>query len=275
MHTRTSPILLLLLLATSASAASEALRIMPMGDSITAATAPGYRGHLYRMLVDAGLHVDFVGTCSGMPVEPADAQLDPDHEGHGGFTVGPGPSLADGWTGGKGNLYVNIPAWLAPDQAKTRAVDIILLHVGVNDYANIGERDPGYDPVRDFAGRYAGLVDRILACRPRAAIIMSTVMPGGNPAIPAVFPIGPFDRINPQLPAIAERRKGHVFCYDGATLAGTGMRWEPEDWDPGDVVHPNARGQRKFAAFWYAAITETIRRGLPTSPYAAASPESK
>lgn len=258
-------------LASVAWAAEGVLHIMPLGDSITAADNPGYRGFLYRMLVDGGLHVDLVGTQSSKPSLPAGVELDPDHEGHGGFTVGPGPSQADRWTGGKGSLFANLDDWLAPGRAQTKQVDIILLHVGVNDVANIKELDPTYDVERDFIGRYAGLVDKILGLRPRAAIIISSIIPGGNPGIPAVFPIGPFDKINPRLKEVAAKRSSHVFFADGAALQGTGLKWEPSDWNPGDVVHPNAQGQEKFAKFWCAAVMDVTKRHLlPTADYVKA-----
>jgi hypothetical protein len=220
------------------------------------------------MLVDGGQPVRFAGTQSSRPSKPEGVELDPAHEGHGGFSIGPGPSLADQWTGGKGNLVANLDDWLGPGQAKTRDVDLILLHVGVNDHANIGKLDPGYQLERDLPGRYAGLLDRILALRPRAAIIMSSVIPGGNPQIPAVFPVGPFDRINPRLKELAAARASHVFFYDGAALQGTGLKWEATDWNQGDVIHPNASGQLKFAKFWYAAITDVLtHHRLPTRDY--------
>jgi lysophospholipase L1-like esterase len=258
---------LLLLMGLSVNAGEATLHIMPLGDSITQAS-PGYRAPLYRLLKAAGHQVDFVGTMSDKPKGEADYDLD--HEGHGGFTVGPGPSAADQWTGGKGSLFANLDDWLAPTNAKTKQVDIILLHIGVNDFANIKERDPGYKLETGFAVRYAGLLDQILSLRPRAAIICSTVIPGGNPGINAVFSVGPFDKVNPLLKAVVAARSSHVFLYDGAKLQGTGLKWEPSDWNPGDVIHPNDQGHAKFAKFWAAAIEDLVKnKRLPTSAYVA------
>lgn len=261
-------LILILMFSTFMAGAERTLSIMPMGDSITAADNPGYRGFLFRMLIDAGHPVHFVGTQTAKPSKPEGVALDADHEGHGGFSVGPGPSLADRWTNGKGNLLANVDEWLAPNQAKTAAVDIILLHIGVNDFANIKDLDKGYDVERDFIGRYSGLVDKILSVRPTVAIIISSIIPGGNPDNNAVFPVGPFDRINPKLREVASARASHVFFYDGAALQGTGLTWEPSDWNKGDVIHPNAHGQEKFAKFWFAALTDVItHHKLPTAAY--------
>ncbi len=268
-HGSLQRVTLLALMLVGVHAGEGTLHIMPLGDSITMA-APGYRAPLFRLLKQAGQRIDFVGTQTDKPTAVAD--YDPDHEGHGGFTVGPGPSAADQWSGGKGSLAANLDEWLAPEQTRTRQVDIILLHIGVNDFANIKERDPTYKLDTDFVVRYGGLLDQILRLRPRAAIICSTVIPGGNPDIPAVFPIGPFDQINPQLAAIAAARSRHVFLYDGAHLQGTGLKWEPGDWNRGDVIHPNDRGHAKFARFWAAAIQDLLRNDrLPKAAYVAAT----
>jgi lysophospholipase L1-like esterase len=261
----TAAVALLMLLGVCLHAGDATLHIMPLGDSITMA-APGYRAPLFKLLKEAGHHVDFVGTMTDKP--KGDSDYDLDHEGHGGFTVGPGPSAADKWTGGKGSLYANLDDWLAPGNAKTKQVDIVLLHIGVNDFANIKDLDPGYKLETDFAVRYAGLLDKILSLRPKAAIICSTVIPGGNPDINAVFSVGPFDKVNPQLKAVAAARSSHVFLYDGAKLQGTGLKWEPSDWNKGDVIHPNDQGHAKFAKFWAAAIEDVVKKGLPKTAYA-------
>ncbi len=154
--------------AFASTAAAATISIMPLGDSITAAANPGYRGYLYRELVNAGYSVDFVGTQSGTPTLPTGVTLDGDHEGHGGYSVGPGPSSLDPGAGGKGNLYVNINDWLSPTNTKTQNCDIILLLIGVNDYANIIQQnlDPTYDINNEFTQRLAGLLDKILSVRP-------------------------------------------------------------------------------------------------------------
>ncbi len=258
---------LVLALLCNLHASEGTLHIMPLGDSITQA-APGYRAPLFKLLKEAGHQVDFVGTMSDQV--KGEARYDLDHEGHGGFTVGPGPSAADQWTGGKGNVFDNLDHWLAAKNPKTKQVDIILLHIGVNDYANIKERDPGYVVERDFAGRYAGLLDKILSLRPQTAIICSTVIPGGNLDLPAVFSVGPFGKVNAQLAAVVAARSSHVFLYDGAKLQGTGLSWEPTDWNKGDVIHPNDQGHAKFAKFWAAAIEDVLKKKLlPKTAYVA------
>lgn len=67
---------------------AQAIRILPMGDSITfgsggTAGLGGYRGPLYDLLVNAGHTIDYVGTSTGN----SDLMVDMDHEGHGGWRI--------------------------------------------------------------------------------------------------------------------------------------------------------------------------------------------
>ena len=89
-------------LTTSSTAAeSGPITIMPLGDSLTAGDDPtrpttspqSYRGYLYNSLLAAGYDVDFVGSQQNEAISGGD----PDHEGHGGYTIGPDNStLCDG-----------------------------------------------------------------------------------------------------------------------------------------------------------------------------------
>lgn len=104
-----------------------AVRIMPLGDSITLGTyttktpsdiyeSIGYRRKLYDGLAALGgnrFGINFVGSLShGLSASPKIG--DPDHEGHGGFT--------------SNNVASGITGWL-----NTEPPDIILLHIGTND----------------------------------------------------------------------------------------------------------------------------------------------
>src|ERR1041384_5471974 len=66
--------------------APPAIRIMPVGDSITygAVVPGGYRAPLYRLMTNAGFTVDFVGTATD---NSAPSLPDPDHEGHSGWRI--------------------------------------------------------------------------------------------------------------------------------------------------------------------------------------------
>jgi hypothetical protein len=100
-------------------------RIMPLGDSITegvfgpVAAGPelalrgGYRGPLYRSLVDNGYTVDFAGRLlAGGSLVP---QIDPEHEG------------GSGWTDNQ--VAASVYSYLQDNPA-----DIVLLHIGTNGF---------------------------------------------------------------------------------------------------------------------------------------------
>lgn len=111
------------------------VRIMPLGDSITAgypgdgSTEPfwvGYRRKLYNDLTALNptkFGVDFVGsvTTTGASANPPLA--DRDHEGHGGWCDDAPCS------GGFGNIADSVTGFL-----NSNPPDVILLHIGTNDF---------------------------------------------------------------------------------------------------------------------------------------------
>ncbi|MFI5985059.1 SGNH/GDSL hydrolase family protein [Streptomyces sp. NPDC051555] len=130
----------------SLSAPPHALRVMPLGDSITqgvgSSTSAGYRLPLQARL--AGRRVDFVGSQHGGAV------ADPDHEGHSGYMID--------------QLGAGIDGWLATAQP-----DVVLLHAGINDL------DRGEAP--HAADRLIALADRIHADRPRSTVLVLGLIP--------------------------------------------------------------------------------------------------
>ena len=110
---------------------TTAVRIMPLGDSITydmreadlrdprpTSTRTGYRSHLWYMLQNANYQADFVGSqVAGQAINPP---FDPDNEGH--------------------------PGWTSLDIAErtysymiTHQPNIVLLHIGTNDHVHLQE----------------------------------------------------------------------------------------------------------------------------------------
>ncbi|MDY7105286.1 MAG: GDSL-type esterase/lipase family protein [Actinomycetota bacterium] len=221
---------------------------MPLGDSITAGNGAtgdqSYRGHLYADLIDAGWDVDFVGSQSSTTA----AGGDPDHEGHGGYTIGPGPSYLDKFVGaGNGNVAANVEGWLAEADP-----DVVLLLIGVNDYFNInndgndfdGDDDPGYQPDVDGPGRLADLVDQIRAASPDTVVVVSSLLPV---EFSGSFAAG----FNAGVPAIAESRD-HVWFTDGnaAPLADG-------DWIDGGL-HLSDGGAAKVADVYAADLIDVF-----------------
>lgn len=118
--TTTLLFLVLSLIVSPISIHARTIRIMPLGDSITAGEhygypandeRTGYRKRLYELMMANAYDVNFVGSqYSGHDVAPV---FDCDHEGH------------PAWTAGQ--IAQNIYTWLTQNPA-----DIILAHVGTN-----------------------------------------------------------------------------------------------------------------------------------------------
>lgn len=219
---------------------ADPVRILCVGDSLTDAN-PGYRSFLHGMLADAGADFVFVG-----PKQQKAADGTPlDHAGYGGYTIGPGASVADDWSGGKGNIDAVL------DQALTVSPDIVLLLIGTNDFFNIGDRQPGYDPNRDGPERVVGLVRRIGAALPDAHVFVGSVIPvEWDSSFAAAF--------NRALAEKLADPGANVTFVDVAKLSG----FQKGDWLE-DKLHPSESGHRKLARAWFDAVHPHIKATTP------------
>ena len=234
------------------SLSGRPVRIMPLGDSITAAADPGYRGYLYNMLTNAGYRVDFVGSSKDLPANGGD----PDHEGHGGFTIGPGPSKADEWADGKGNIAVNIDSYMSTEP------NIILLLIGVNDYFNIADRQPQYNPDQQGPEHLANLIDKIHAIKPDTKVFLASLPPvGWDPNFARQF--------NAALPGIAAARTNVIFV-DMNRQAG----FEKGDRQV-DGLHPSATGCEKIAKTWFTSLSSYFQKPFADQNVPPALQENK
>ncbi len=135
----------------------SAVRIMPLGDSITEGYsfpnyASGYRSHLYNLLTNAGFNVDYVGTQRDTSPAVPDPNLpDHDHEGHGGYEIS--------------QIDAGINTWLNSIDYP----DVILLLIGVKDFT-------ANDNISTATNRLATLISHIAAQRPYAKIIVGNLL---------------------------------------------------------------------------------------------------
>ena len=179
----------------SAASAGTVLRIMPVGDSITAGytnatewTIPftfGYRGPLYTKLTEAGYDFQFVGTSGepwnypfgadfGLPTTIQGPDLravgQDNHRGYGGATAS--QILDGGVVGGSSNPFPGIVGMLNADDP-----DIVLLMIGTNGIADAMVK---IDP----------LVNAIVTAKPGAQLIVAQIPPratgGTGPTDPTV-----------------------------------------------------------------------------------------
>ncbi|MPY93240.1 MAG: hypothetical protein GEV08_09280 [Acidimicrobiia bacterium] len=138
---------------TTTTAAASPVRILTVGDSITA--GPYYRAPLQRLLAADDCQVDFVG--SAVDEDPDQPGLsDPDHEGHGGWRA---DQVAD-----------NARAW-----AEAAEPDVILLYVGVNDF--YGSASAPGDDVATVVADVTRAVEELRAGAPEATLLVARIMP--------------------------------------------------------------------------------------------------
>ncbi|HTJ34138.1 MAG TPA: GDSL-type esterase/lipase family protein [Dactylosporangium sp.] len=202
-----------------AAVATRPIRIMPLGDSITygvgSPTGSSYRAALWnRLAVQAGYAIDFVGS------QRSGALPDTDNEGHSGWRID--------------EIAANVDGWLATYQP-----DVVLLHIGTNDM------NQNYD-VGNAPARLAALVDRILAGRPAATVLVAKIVPALDPAIQAR--INAFNAAVP--PALAGKARTRLIDLSG--LASS---------DLNDTLHPNDAGYAKMAVRWYTGLEPVLGDG--------------
>lgn len=213
-----------------------ATKIMCLGDSLTHSN-PGYRVELFRLLQEGGYAVEFVGPNKEKSADGASMA----HGGFGGYTIGPGPSKADEWTNGKGNLFVIAEKCLESNP------DIVLLLIGTNEFFNIGKLQPDLNPNVDGPVRLAALVEKIHALRPDVKVLVGSVPPVGWDAS---FASG-FNKKAAELLA----GKPNTWFVNSAGASG----FVKGDWS-GDNLHPSASGYKKLADAWFEALSGLLTK---------------
>ena len=206
-----------------AEEASNPIKIMPLGDSITSgyiladadnprplSVRTGYRSHLWYILNNAGFSSDFVGSqVAGQEIVPP---FDTDHEGH------------RGW-------HSNDIAEKTYEYMVSSDPDIVLLHVGTNNYSSSVNGVASILNQIDLYEQASGHPVRVLVAQ-----IIDTQSPNGiirsfNENIQSLVTSRILDGDNITL----------VDMYHGAGLQGS---------DYTDRIHPNENGYYKIASVW-------------------------
>jgi lysophospholipase L1-like esterase len=208
------------------SAAAEAVRIMPLGDSITG--SPGcWRAHLWADLVELGHDgVDFVGT---RPGDGCGFDYDGDNEGHGGYLVTDVASrgLLAGWL----------------EHARP---DIVLMHFGTNDvWSGV--------PTGTVLDAYTALVAQMREHDPDTVVLVAQIIPM-DPDRTCAECGRRVAELNAAIPGWAEEtgtEESPVVVVDQWTGFDTGT-------DTYDGVHPSAAGDRKLADRWREALVPLL-----------------
>mgnify|MGYP001827783182 CR=1 FL=1 len=208
------------------------VRILPLGDSLTvgfgtAAEGPGteggYRRRLARLLNEAGVFFDFVGSQTNGPA----ALGDKDHEGYNGYAVAQVAQKA-------------IPA------LETYQPDLILLLAGSNDQITFV---PPTQPPEDAAADLEQLIEQLDRESPGVQIIVGKV-------VPLVHNDSGVRRYNELLEPLFERQieRGvrlqlvDMYAIGEANLAIDGM-------------HPTQAGYDMMADIWFPAVMAAVAGG--------------
>lgn len=210
----------------TALAQTPAIRIMPLGDSITygSSTPGGYRYPLYVMLTNAGYNVDYVGTQTG---NATNLLPEINHQGIGGWKI------SDAVIG----LYENMYSWFE----QIDDPHVVLVHIGTNDAG-------GGNFFTNAVDRLDALISRIALAQPGARIIVTTLLPRAGSAETAISTY-----FNPYVPALVTNQQAlgrNVYFLDMHSYLTTN--------DMYDTVHPTAEGYAKMAAAWFPAITNIV-----------------
>ncbi len=217
------------------------IKVMPLGDSITTGkysgndtsdTAQGaeddigYRKDLWDLLTARGFSVDFVGTESNGSTYPF---IDPEHEGHNGFTDA---EIAD-------NIYNDGGEnWLSQNPPH-----VVLLHIGTNELdKSPSEVERILDEIDEYEADTGSRVKVILAR------IIDKVP--NNPVV---------NQFNNNIAAMAAARPEFgidLFMVDMEDGAGLIYSTQPAGDMLLDGLHPYATGYSKMAAVWSTAFSD-------------------
>jgi hypothetical protein len=199
---------------------SSAIRIMPLGDSITQADSEhdSYRRPLFRTLALEGHEVDFVGSLrSNHGGGPPRRDFDLDHEGHWGWRVDQVLEKIEGWV----------------EAAKP---DVLLVHLGSND---VFQRQSVSSTLEELSR----LIDAVQRARPDASFLVARLITTAHPD-----PNSAIAELNEGILRLASKSTGRstVSIVDLGGFDAARMTY--------DGVHPNAEGEIYLADRWLDAL---------------------
>jgi len=234
-------LLIILFLLSTTTFISAAIRIMPLGDSLTYDdthadhTASGrpsslrtaYRNHLWYLLADANYGADFVGSViAGEDITPA---FDPENEGHPGFSS---YEIAE-----ETYHYMN-----------RSNPDIVLLHIGTNDHSS--NANGVIDILNEIDNYEVNTNNKI---KVYVALIIDRQLPD--------YKIVGF---NSNLEEIVYQR---MISGDNLVLVDMYHDAHLTAADYIENTHPNSSGYKKMAAVWFNALTTPYTSKLHAFPY--------
>ena len=222
---------------------AKTIKIMPLGDSITEIGC-SYRDDLFTGLKSKGFDIDMVGSNTSQGCS------DNNHEGHGGFTIGPGANKADEWSGGKGNVSINIDQWLKVNP------DVILVYLGVNDFFNLVPPPPSNEVETLAVTKLDGLFAKIYSSHPDVMIFFGTLM--GLRSSPDYY-----DKFNANLLPLEKK-----WLNTGKAIRLVDLRKQVNmvAGDYSDDIHPGSSGYTKMAAAWLGPVSQYLPASTRLGP---------
>ena len=203
---------------------SPGITIMPLGDSITfgqgSSTGGGYRLPLWQELRAWGFPIYFVGSLQTGP-----AGFDRENEGHPGWTIR--------------QIAAEVVGWLM-----TYRPDIILLHIGTNDF--IKNDDPTHAPAR-----LRQLVDLITTTLPGSQVVVAQILPLPRSARLKAEVVA-YNETIPRMVQAEVARGKHLQFVDMYHAVPPGMLL--------DQIHPNDAGYALMAQVWLHALIPLLER---------------
>ncbi len=203
-------------------------KIMPLGDSITwdwhyddnrvDSQRSGYRNYLWYKLKDAGFDVNFVGSRhNGGAVTP---DFDGNNEGYTGYTTHQIGSLV------YSKLQKNSP-------------DIILLHIGTNDWTSSSPSDmSGIEKILNEIDRYERNYNKHI----KVILARIVYLPKAGNWVP---------QFNNSIDAMAKRRINNGDDIVVVNMEGISNLI--------DGIHPNNTGYEKMAKIWFNALDNILK----------------
>jgi lysophospholipase L1-like esterase len=222
--------------ARPAVSAAVPVRIMPLGDSITA--GPGcWRALLWNRLQTSGYaNIDFVGGVFDSGGCNYGFTYDGDHEGHGGFSA---TGIAD---------QNQLPPWL-----NAARPDIVVMHLGTNDMWG------GFIPTSTKLAAFTKLVGQMRANNPNMKIVVAQIIPMNPSGCPTCAPdVVALNNAIPGWAAGLTTAQSPIVVVDQWTGFSTAT-------DTTDGVHPNDAGFRKMADRWYPHLAQVLDGTTTTS----------
>lgn len=231
--------------ARPAQSAAAPVKIMPLGDSITA--GPGcWRAILWHQLQTTGYtNIDFVGSVPDGGCNYG-YTYDGDNEGHGGFSA---TGIAD---------QNQLPPWLAAANP-----DIVLMHLGTNDMWG------GTIPTSSVLAAYTKLVGQMRANNPTMKILVAQIIPMNPPSCATCA--GSVVALDNAIPGWAA---GLTTAQSPIIVVDQWTGFDDATDTVGDGVHPNDAGFAKMAARWYPPLAQVLNGVIPPPPTPSPTPSS-